>query len=167
MMSALWPVRRIATAMALAVGALGGGAASAEDPILTVTNTLAPGTPEIRLTEAELLAMPQVTIRTSTEFTDGVVEFVGPLARDVVSQVGVGEATTLHAVAVNDYTVDIPIHELFEYDVIFAMKADGERLTMRDKGPVWIMYPLDEHPELNDPLYNQRLIWQLARVELR
>ena len=153
----------------LAAGVLLGsvGAASTPEPILTVRNATAPGDPEIRLTEEELLAMPQVTVRTRTEFTDGVVEFVGPLVRDVVGRVGAGNANTLHAVAINDYTVDIPIEEISQYDVILAMKADGQRLTRRDKGPIWVMYPLDDHAELGDPIYNQRLIWQLAEIELR
>ena len=158
----------LAMLLIVATGLTGAlGAASAGEPVLTVRNASAPGDPEIRLAEEELLAMPQVTVRTRTEFTDGVIEFVGPLARDVVERVGVGKATTLHAVAANDYTVDIPLEELFQYDVILAMRADGERLTMRDKGPIWIMYPLDSHAELSDPLYNQRLIWQVTELELR
>ena len=160
--------RMLATVLLLAAGLIGtSGIASVGEPMLTVRNATAPGDPELHLTEEELLAMPQVTVRTRTEFTDGVVEFVGPLARDVVERIGVGKATTLHAIAANDYSVDIPIEELFAYDVILAMKADGERLTMRDKGPIWIMYPLDDHSELSDPLYNQRLIWQLTAMELR
>lgn len=163
---------RIQQVLALAflfTGALLGSVADAsrDEPILTVRNVTAPNDPEVRLTEADLLAMPQVTIRTRTEFTDGVVEFVGPLARDVVEKVGDGEATTLHAVAINDYTVDIPLEEVFEYDVILAMKADGRRLSRRGKGPIWIIYPLDDHAELSDPIYNQRLIWQLSELELR
>jgi hypothetical protein len=29
------------------------------------------------------------------------------------------------------------------------------------------MYPLDDHAELQDPVYNIRLIWQLTEIELR
>ncbi len=47
------------------------------------------------------------------------------------------------------------------------MYADGERLSLRDKGPLWLMYPIDDHAELQDPLYNVRLIWQLTSMELR
>lgn len=136
-------------------------------PLLVVRNLVEPSHPEARLTAAELRAMPQVTIRTHTEFTDGVVTFVGPLARDVVARVGVGPATTVHAIAANDYSVDFPLEDLFKYDVILAMKMNGKRLTLRDKGPLWIMYPLDDHAELRDPIYNQRLIWQLTTLELK
>lgn len=141
--------------------------APADDPILVVRNAADPSVPEVRLTEADLLSMPQVTVRTRTEWTDGVVEYAGPLARDVAARIGVGAATTAHLVAANDYSVDVPIEDFTEYDVIFAMQADGKRLTMRDKGPIWVMYPIDDHAELNDPAYNLRMIWQLATMELR
>lgn len=143
------------------------GAARADEPMLVVRNVADPDRPEVRLSEAELLAMPQVTLRTRTEFTDGVVEFVGPLARDVAALVGADGATTVHMVAANDYAVDVPLQDFHDYDVILAHSADGERLSLRDKGPLWVMYPIDDHQELQDPDYNRRLIWQLVAVELR
>jgi hypothetical protein len=140
--------------------------AAAED-LLVVTNATDPAQAEVRFSEADLLALPQVTIRTRTEFTDGVVEFIGPLARDAVAFIETGAATTVHLVAANDYAIDIPLGDLADYEVILAMQANGERLTIRDKGPIWLMYPLDDHAELQDPMYNNRLIWQLTVIELR
>jgi hypothetical protein len=135
--------------------------------LLVVRNATDPAQAEARFSEADLLALPQVTIRTRTDYTDGVVEFIGPLARDVVAFIETGTATSIHLVAANDYAIDIPLSEIFDYDVILAMQANGERLTMRDKGPIWIMYPLDDHEEMQDPVFNNRLIWQLTVMELR
>jgi hypothetical protein len=140
---------------------------AAADELLVVRNATDPAQAEVRFSEADLLALPQVTIRTRTDYTDGVVEFVGPLARDVVALIETGTATTGHLVAANDYAIDIPLSDLADYDVILAMQANGERLTIRDKGPIWVMYPLDDHAELQDPMYNNRLIWQLTVMELR
>ena len=140
--------------------------AAAED-LLVVRNATAPAQAEARFSEADLLALPQVTIRTRTDYTDGVVEFIGPLARDVVAFIETGAATSIHLVAANDYAIDIPLSDIFDYDVILAMQANGERLTMRDKGPLWLMYPLDDYEEMQDPAFNNRLIWQLTLIELR
>ncbi len=141
---------------------------AAADDLLVVRNATDPAQAEVRFSEADLLALPQVTIRTRTEFTDGVVEFVGPLARDAIAFIDVGSATTVHLVAANDYAIDLPFSDLTDYDVILAMQANGERLSIRDKGPVWFMYPLDDHAELQaDPIYTIRLIWQLTVMELR
>jgi hypothetical protein len=140
---------------------------AAADDLLVISNATDPARAEARFSEADLLALPQVTIRTRTEFTDGVTEFVGPLARDAIASIGVGTATKVHLVAANDYAIDIPLSDLTDYDVILALRTDGKRLTIRDKGPIWLMYPLDDHAELQDPMYNNRLIWQLTVIELR
>ncbi|MFQ5565094.1 MAG: molybdopterin-dependent oxidoreductase [Paracoccaceae bacterium] len=140
---------------------------AAEDELLVVRNATDPAQAEVRFSEADLLALPQHTIRTRTDYTDGVVEFVGPLARDAVAPIGTGAATSIHMVAANDYAIDIPLSDIFDYDVILAMQANGERLTMRDKGPIWLMYPLDDYEEMQDPAFNNRLIWQLTVMELR
>ena len=139
---------------------------AAADEVLVIRNATDPAQAEVRFSEADLLALPQVTVRTRTEFTDGVVEFVGPLARDAVAAIEPGTATSIHLVAANDYAIDIPLSDLANYDVILAMQANGKRLTRRDKGPIWLIYPLDDHAELQDPTYTIRLIWQLTTMEL-
>lgn len=158
-------LRICACLLALAV-MLGIQPASAGENLLVVRNPALPGA-EAEFTEADLMAMPQVTIHTHTEFTDGLVEFVGPLARDAVANVPMGDATVAHLVAANDYAFDIPVSDLMEYDVILALSANGRRLSIRDKGPIWLMYPLDDYTELQDPRYNNRLVWQLTTIELR
>lgn len=150
----------------MAVLLIAGAWPAEADTMLTLRNAAQPGV-EVELTEAELLAMPQTTIRTRTVFTDGVVAFTGPLARDVIARSPAGTATIAHLIAINDYASEIPLSDLMEYDVILAMSADGKRLSVRDKGPIWVMYPIDDHPELQEQKYNPRLVWQLRTIELR
>jgi len=47
------------------------------------------------------------------------------------------------------------------------MTMDGEPLSVRDKGPIWIVYPRDEFPELATPEVNSRWIWQLVTLDLQ
>ena len=113
-----------------------------------------------------LLALPQHEIRTTTEWTDGVKQFSGPLLSDVLAAVGAsGEAAA--ATALNDYTVEIPLQDFTDYPVILAMSMDGAPLTLRTKGPLWIVYPRDQHSELQNPEMNSRWIWQLRALEIR
>ena len=51
-------------------------------------------------------------------------------------------STSCAFVAANDYYVDIPTEDFTTYDAILAMEADGERLSRREKGPLWLMYPI-------------------------
>ncbi len=115
----------------------------------------------------ELQAMPQTTVATENEFSDGVVSYRGPLVRDVLGLAGMERLAEVRFVAANDYFVDIPTRDFSDYDAILAMTADGERLSRREKGPLWLMYPISDHAELRSRVYLRRLIWQVVRIESR
>lgn len=104
--------------------------------------------------------------RTSTAWTDGVSTFEGPLLCDLLHRVG-ATGTRLFAQALNDYTVEIPIDDCRKYPVILALKRDGRELQRRDKGPIWIVYPRDDYPELRSEQVNNRWVWQLDRLDVR
>ncbi len=113
----------------------------------------------------ELAEIPQVTVVTDNEFVDVPVTYRGPLVRDVLAHLELDQAETVRVFAANDYYVDIPTSDFRRYSVILALEADGVRLSRREKGPLWVMYPISDHPELRDPVYNTRLIWQVVRIE--
>jgi hypothetical protein len=138
-------------------------AAVASTPVLTLVG--ASGESSLELTLEELQALPQVTIRTANEFTDGIVAYRGPLVRDVLAMLRLDRLETVRFVAANDYFVDIPTEDFRSYEVILAMEANGRQLSRREKGPLWLMYPISDHPELRDPVYLRRLIWQVVRIE--
>lgn len=146
----------VATSLAIA------GRAASGEAVLQLSRG---GGEVIDLTLEDLAALPQVTIVTENEFSDGLVAYKGPLVRDVVDQLALMEFDSLRFVAANDYYVDIPTADFRDYDVIFATQADGAPLARREKGPLWLMYPISDHAELQDPIYIHRLIWQVVRVE--
>lgn len=113
----------------------------------------------------ELAALPQVSIVTENEFSNGAVEYRGPLVRDVLEHLALDEFEMLRFTAANDYYVDIPTSDFRRYNAILALEADGKPLSRRDKGPLWVMYPISDHPELQDSIYIHRLIWQVVRIE--
>ena len=113
-----------------------------------------------------LEALGTTKLRTWTAWTDNVPEFEGILARDLLDAVG-AEGTTLIASALNDYEVSIPIEELRRYPVMLALKMNGEYLKVRDKGPIWIVYPRDQYKQLQDSLTDKRWIWQLYKIEVK
>jgi hypothetical protein len=155
-------------ALALAVVLLAGLGAvpvsMAQDAALTLTRG-ASGADSLEFTLEALAELPQTTIVTENEFSDGPVTYRGPLIRDVLAHLGLDQAETVRFTAANDYYVDIPTSDFRRYNVILAIEADGNRLSRREKGPIWVMYPISDHPELQDPVYNTRLIWQVVRIE--
>jgi hypothetical protein len=107
-----------------------------------------------------LEALGTERLRTSSPWTDGVPEFEGVPARKVMEAVG-ARGTTLIARALNDYQAEIPVSDFQDYPVLFALKMDGRDLTVRDRGPIWIVYPRDGFPELRNERVNSRWVWQL------
>ena len=94
-------------------------------------------------------------------------EVRGPLMRDLLKAAGV-DGTHAAAVALDKYEVEIPMADFSTLDVIAAIEMDGKRLTVRSKGPAWIIYPTGEHTELQkDPVYEARSIWQLKDLVVK
>ena len=138
--------------------------------VLTVAGDIAVtnAADEARFDMKMLDALPQHRLTMETPWTDGAVAFEGVLLRDLLDRVGAAEgATMLRASALNDYTVEIPVADAAAHDVLLAHSMNGQRMTVRDKGPVWVIYPLGDEPELRNQETHSKMIWQLARLVVR
>ena len=92
-------------------------------------------------------------------------KFTGPLLRDVLSAAG-AQGTRLKAIALNDYAVEIPFDDATRHDVIVARLLDDKPMPVRDKGPLFIVYPFDSAVELRSQTYFNRSAWQLRTIEV-
>lgn len=164
----------LASVILLAIGASSLAAPSDELPhprnevILEVSGNLTRmndgGTAKFDRTMLEGIGI--TTIHTSTPWTDGIKEFRGVLLQDVLSHCG-AEGETIQAKALNDYAIDIPMDDLESYPILLAFESDGEPLTLRDKGPLWIIYPLDDHKSLRGRMTERKMVWQLKELLVR
>jgi len=110
-----------------------------------------------------LEALGQSSFTTSTPWYDAPTKFEGvPMARLLAAVQASGE--TAIASALNDYETRIPISDFQEFNVLLALKRDGEYMPVRDKGPLFIIYPFDSNPALKTQKYYSRSAWQLARL---
>ncbi|UOA16537.1 hypothetical protein [Sulfitobacter dubius] len=114
----------------------------------------------------ELLEMPQTTVVTKNDYVDHPAAFQGPLLRAILETFEIDRHADLNMIALNDFNSTVPAADAFDYDVILAVLRDGEGMTVRNKGPIWVIYPMDEHPELRDDAYNNRLVWQLKEISV-
>jgi hypothetical protein len=39
-------------------------------------------------------------------------------------------------------------------------------MAVRDKGPLFIMYPFDRRPDLRNAVYYSRCVWQLKALDI-
>ncbi len=114
---------------------------------------------------AMLEAMPQKTFTTMTPWEKTPVKFSGPLLRDVLAAVK-SRGTTLKAVALNDYKVTIPLEDTTKFDLVLAHRMNDLPIPVRTKGPLFVIYPFDSNPALQNPIYYERSIWQLGGLEI-
>lgn len=110
-----------------------------------------------------LEALGTETLLTTTSWTDGTMEFSGVPMRKLMAMVG-AQGKTVEAVALNDYTYEIEIDDFSRFRVLLATRLNGKALKVRDKGPLWIVYPLDEFTEQEQIQIERRMVWQLRQL---
>ncbi|TPP09692.1 molybdopterin-dependent oxidoreductase [Rhizobium glycinendophyticum] len=157
--------------LALLMGAVSSTSALALDApkgpvVLTVkgaiTNTNAGDTAEFDLAMLEALAGRKATME--TPWTDGKVTFEGPLLSALLEAVG-STGTLLSVKALNDYAAEVPAEDA-KIATMLATRMDGRPMSVRDKGPLMVVYPFDQDPGLYNEKYFSRSVWQIKEIEV-
>jgi hypothetical protein len=147
--------------------------AQATAPVLTITGSrLGPPAQAGRMAFdlGALQQLDQRKIVSATPWYSSASEFSGPLLRDVLKASGAAAGADgsgrLRCTALNDYRVEIPIDDVRRFDVVVAHLFNGKPMSVREKGPLFVIYPFDEQPQLRTTTYYNRCIWQLKAIEL-
>lgn len=135
--------------------------ASDKEVLLTITSK----DKTIRLTRKDLERFNQTSIKQETFWTQGETTFTGPLLRDILDKYEL-KGKKFIARAYNDYKVTIPTKDFYDYNVIIASHVNNKELTVRTKGPLWLMYPWGENNELDQKIYYSRAIWQMTKANI-
>jgi hypothetical protein len=138
-----------------------------EDVILTVSGPLeVTNVKNTAQFDMDMLqSLDNTTFETRTIWTEGKHRFEGVSLAKLVEYLGI-EGESLRATAINDYAVEIPLDDALEEGPIIAYKMNGEIMSLRDKGPLWIVYPFDSNPSYSTEVTYARSIWQLDRIEV-
>lgn len=116
---------------------------------------------------AMLQALPQHEIVTGNPWVDKPHKYRGPKLADVLAAVGADDGNSITLTALNSYQIRINWDKVKRYEPILAWEDDGVVMKVRDKGPLWFMLPLDQHPELKRSEYTDMMIWQLSSVDIQ
>lgn len=138
------------------------GAAAAGD-ILTVHD--ARSDRSVTFTDADLLALPQVSFETETIWTEGGVTFSGPSLKSVLEHAEM-VFSNVELYAINDYNVVLPPEKIEDGAPIIANRINGEPFSVRDKGPLWVVFPYDDVSKYNTEEYFSLSVWQLNRLNV-
>jgi hypothetical protein len=135
--------------------------------ILTVTGAIegTNGADIARFDRAMLKALDWREVETFTTWTEGPQTYAGPTLLSLLDRVG-ARGDTLRAVALNDYEVLIPRSDAAKHGVILAIEHEGRPMRVRNRGPVFVIYPMDES-EVADAPFDPKMVWQLETIEIR
>ena len=136
--------------------------------ILTVTGNIT-NTQDGESANFDLKSLKQLksaTFNLHTRWTERVHEYHGPLLTSILQKVG-AKGDKLRLTALNDYTIEIDRAYVEKYQPILAWRDDGKQMSVRDKGPLWLLLPHDKFPELKSESNTGNMIWQLRHIEIK
>ena len=121
-----------------------------------IENTNEDGKAVFDITSLENLGA--VSFQTSSPWYNGRTTFTGISLQKLMDYVG-AKGSVVKVTALNDYTTVIPLSDFKKYNVILALKINGEYMRI-------IVYPYDSIPELNNQIFYSRSAWQVSSMKI-
>ncbi len=115
---------------------------------------------------ADLQAFPPISFETHTPWTTGVQRFTGVSLSALLAHLEVTEGTLVFH-AVNDYVVEFAVSGAAAGAPIVAYERNGAAMSMRDKGPLWVVFPYDSDPAYQTEEIYSKSAWQLVRIVVK
>ena len=143
-----------------------GMAQEADGPVILRVSAPAQLDKPVSFSLKDLERLERTVVKTSTPWHDGVATFEGVRLRDVLKHTG-ATGSALRVTALNRYATDIPFDDVLQHDVILAYKLNGNYMSIKDRGPLFIIYPFDSNPALKNDKFFVRSVWQVASIELK
>ncbi|MGR7922343.1 molybdopterin-binding protein [Zobellella denitrificans] len=143
---------------------------AAEPVVLTIVgNIQLEGRSYERLdyTLAELQALPQADITTVHPWVEEARTYRGPeLALLLERLFGHARVRTLYLEALNGFSVAVDWQKVAPFTPILAWQENDKVMSRRDKGPLWLMLPFDQVPELQQADFLHFMAWQLRQIRV-
>lgn len=112
----------------------------------------------------ELTKLPETEFYTSTPWTDGVQKFRGVDFDVLLDTYGI-TADTVRVSALNDYSVMIPASVLRDDNAILVYLQNDAEMSVRDKGPFWVVFPYDSDVRFQTDTYWSYSVWQVKSID--
>lgn len=143
------------------------GDSTATTPCLTVSGLINyHGHQTATFSIAFLEALGLTGFTTSTPWNDKAAYFQGVRLDLLMSRIG-AYGTKAIAYGLDDYAVAIPLSDFRRFGTLLATRIDGHYIAIQHKGPLFVMYPFDENPNLRSELYYSRAVWQLDQLVIK
>jgi len=110
-----------------------------------------------------LEALPRTIIKTETPWEPEETAYDGVSLRDLLDYVK-ATGTVLSIRALNDYHADLSVEDARQYDVILAYKRNGAYMPIREKGPLFVVFPFSDVPSLQNERRFSQSVWQVKEI---
>lgn len=120
---------------------------------------------EVQLDLATLESLPATQFTTNTPWSDEPQHFKGVRLNVLFEAIGAAPKSFV-AVGLDDYKFTVTDIDFERYPVIVAYQHNGAPISVRQLGPLRIMMPFDDYPELLTPRNESSSVWQLLELEL-
>ena len=135
--------------------------AASEKALLNI-NSVSQGI-SAQYTLSQLLQLPQHEILANIPWTNETHSYSGPYLEDVLALADTtGKWLTLYAL--DRYQISFSFDRIRQYKPILALTVDRKKLTVRTKGPIWLILPVDDYRELDAAIYHDYMVWQLIKI---
>jgi len=140
-------------------------ASSLTAPLLTIQpgKLSQAGRPPMTLDRTSLLALPQSSMETGVPWHEGPARFEGPLLSSLMESLGV-HGETLVVTGLDGYSIRIALAEAYEMDAMMAHSCNGKFLSIRDLGPLILLYPKGEGFSSQQRMF--RTVWQVSHIRV-
>lgn len=118
------------------------------------------------VTLAQIESLPVESMTTDLPWATSASKFEGVSLQDIIAFLGLSAQDNVTFVALNNYQITIPFSDFERFSPIIAFKNNGQYMSIRSKGPYWLVYPLSRYPELDNTDYHAKMIWQLKEIHL-
>lgn len=115
------------------------------------------------LSQVEKIGLKKLV--TSTYWPDDNGEFNGVLLRDLLRDAGIERSSRIKVTALDDYTTIIPREDWQKWDVLVATRHEKKVMSIRQKGPLRMIYPKDIGGEVAASDMRIRWIWAIKTIE--
>lgn len=120
----------------------------------------------VTLTLDDIQSLPETTYQTELPWLKKSSEFTGIKLSTLLTEAYGSIPELVDVKGLNNYHVHISRADIINYQPILAYKKDNHYIKVRDKGPYWVVYPLNLYPELNRTKYHLQMVWQVSEITL-
>lgn len=118
-------------------------------------------------TLSELQALTQADVTTAHPWNTQAQHYRGIDLTALLEQLFVNQQIrSLNLEGLNGFSMALEWTKINKYSPILAWQENGQLMSRRNKGPLWLMLPFDQVPELKQADFLHYMVWQLRTIRV-